>query len=47
MENPPNLANYDGNGYPDEHVELVNEQLSYFSVDDALKCIFFVLPITP
>lgn len=43
VEKSPKLSDYDGKGDPDEHVQLVNDQLSYFSIDDASKCKLFML----
>lgn len=37
MEKPPKLGEYNRKGDPREHVRLVNDQLNYFSVDDASK----------
>lgn len=38
MEKPPKMGNYDGKGDPDKHMQLVNNRLSYFSVDGVSKC---------
>lgn len=45
IEKPPKLNEYDGKGYPDECVHIKNDQLSYFSVDDAPKCKLFALTL--
>lgn len=44
-EEDAKLEEYDKKGDLDEHVQLVNEQLSYFSTDDASKCKLFVLTL--
>lgn len=43
MEKSPKLSDYDGKGDPDEHVQLVNDRMSYFSIDNAPKCKLFML----
>lgn len=45
MEKPIKLVDYDGKRDPDEHVQLVDERLSYFSVDNAYKCKLFTLTL--
>lgn len=45
MEKSPKLINYDGKGDPNEHVQLVDEGLSYIGVDDASKCKLFTLTL--
>lgn len=45
MEKPPKLGEYDGKGDIDEHVQLVNDQLNYFSADEASKCKLFALTL--
>lgn len=43
MEKPSRLTDYDGKGDPDEHVQVMDNWLSYFSIDDAFKCNLFAL----
>lgn len=43
MEKTPKLTNYDRKGDPDEHVQLIDEQLSYFSTEDTSKYMLFAL----
>lgn len=38
LEKPHKLKEYDGKGDPKEHVQLINERLNYFQVDEATKC---------
>lgn len=45
MEKPPKLGEYDGKGDPDEHFQLINEQLNYFNADEAYKCKMFALTL--
>lgn len=45
MESPPKLREYDGNGDLDEHIQLVNERLNYFNIDEAYKCKLFSLTL--
>lgn len=41
MEKPSKFGDYIGKRDPDEHVQLVNDRLSYFSIDDTSKCKLF------
>lgn len=43
MEKTPKLTNYDRKGDPDEHVQLIDEQLSYFNTEDTSKYVLFDL----
>lgn len=45
IEKSPKLSNYDRKGDPDEHVKLVNGQLSCFNTNDSSNCILFVLTL--
>lgn len=45
MKKSPKLGNYDGKEDPDEHMQLINDRLNYFSIDDAYKCKIFVLTL--
>lgn len=45
MEEPPKLGDYNVKRDPDEHVQVVNDRLNYFSADDASKCKLFVLTL--
>ncbi|XP_058757405.1 uncharacterized protein LOC131630662 [Vicia villosa] len=45
MEKPHKLADYDGKEEFDEHVQLVDESLSYFTCDEASKWNFFALTL--
>lgn len=45
MEKPHKLGEYDGNGDPSENVQLVNDQLNYFSIEEAFKCKLFSLTV--
>lgn len=38
MKKPPMLGEYNGKGYPDEHMQFINDRLDYYNVDDASKC---------
>lgn len=42
MKNTHKLTDYDGKGDPDEHVQLIEEQLGYFSANDATSGFFFL-----
>lgn len=37
MEKPPKLNDYDKKRNPYEHMQLVDDRLSYFNVDDVSK----------
>lgn len=43
MEKPSKLRNYDEKEGLNEHIQLVDDQLSCFSTDDASKCKLFAL----
>lgn len=45
MEKQSKLGEYDGNGNLDEHVQLVNDRLNYFSEDHISKCKLFALTL--
>lgn len=45
FEKPSKPGEYNGNGDYDKHVQLINNRLSYFRVDDVLKCKFFVFTL--
>lgn len=34
----PKLGDYNGKGDPDEHIQLVNDWIDYYSAIDASKC---------
>lgn len=45
MEKTPKLRDYDGNGNPYEHMQLVGDQLSYFSTGETSMYKFFELTL--
>lgn len=45
MDNPPKLNEYNKKGDSNEHVQLVNDRLNYFNIDEAFKCKFFTLTL--
>lgn len=45
MEKSLNLNDFDVKGGLDKHVQLVNDRLNYFSVDEASKCKLFALTL--
>lgn len=45
MDKPLKLCEYDGKGDHDEHVQLVDDRLNYFSTDEASKCKLFTLTL--
>lgn len=42
MDKPPKLGDYDGKGDPGKHVQLINDLLIYFSVDNASSMLTLV-----
>lgn len=45
MKKPPKIWEYDGKGDHDEHIQLVNDRMNYFSNDKASNWKFFVLTL--
>lgn len=45
MVKPPKLVKYDRKRNPDEHVELLNDRVNYFSINGASKCKYFTLTL--
>lgn len=45
MKKSTKLREYEGKGDPDEHVQLVNDWMNYFSTDKASKCKLFALTL--
>lgn len=41
----PKLSEYDGKGDPNEHVQLVNERVNYFSANDVSQCNLFAMTL--
>lgn len=46
MDKSPKLGEYDGKGDLKEHVQLVNDWLSYFGGGNGFKCKLFALNLT-
>lgn len=44
-EKPPKISEYNKKGDPDEHVQLVDDQLNYFNFGDVPKCKLFALTL--
>lgn len=45
IEKMPKLGEHDEKGYPGEYVQIVNDRLNYFYVDEASKCKLFALTL--
>lgn len=45
MGKSPKLGEYDGKGDPYKQVQLVNDRINYFSIDEASKCKLFALTL--
>lgn len=43
MEKPPKTSEYNKKGIPDDHVQLVNDRLNYFNVEESSKCNMFII----
>lgn len=44
-EKLPKIGEYNGKGYLDEHIQLINESLSYFTLDETSKFKMFAMSL--
>lgn len=45
MQKPQNLGEYDGREDHDKHIQLVNDRLNYYIIDEAFKCKLLTLAL--